>query len=105
MSHVLRVIGDLLHLLADWWREIAGWLLVLIGLWMFFECYDLIRARRVVEAGSFSIIGIVVFRGGIHLLKVGVAARICREARLGAKPGPAERKAAPRVTPLANRGS
>ena len=46
-----------------------------------YECYGLIVDRRLFEAGPMCLIGIVVFRGGIHLLKVAVAARICVLAR------------------------
>jgi hypothetical protein len=64
-----------------WFREVAGWLLVALGLWMLIVCYDLVQASRLFEAGPMSIIGIVVFRAGIHLLKVAVAARICLQAK------------------------
>ena len=62
--------------------EVAGWLLVLAGVGVLFECYVLIvQGSRLFQAGPLSIIGIIVFRGGIHLLKVAVAARICSQAR------------------------
>ena len=90
------------------WRELMGWALVLIGLWTLYECYDFLREGRIFEAGPLSIVGIVVFRGGIHLLKVAVAARICSlakdrtrqdragrpAARPGARPAPNGRGAA-----------
>jgi hypothetical protein len=64
-----------------WLREIAGWLLVGVGLLMFVMVYDLCDARRIIDAGILMIPGIFVFRGGIHLLKVAVAARICAKAQ------------------------
>lgn len=73
-----------------WFREIAGWGLVALGLFMFYLCYVMLmgfpdpatgQPRRMVwEAGQWSIVGIIVFRGGIHLLKVAVAARVCMQA-------------------------
>ena len=64
-----------------WVREIAGWLLVGVGLLMFLAVYDLCESRRIFDAGLVMVPGIFVFRGGIHLLKVAVAARICARAQ------------------------
>src|SRR5579864_5009389 len=64
------------------WRELMGWLLVVAGLGVLFNCYVLIVSEsKLFEAAPLSIIGIIVFRGGIHLLKVAVAARICSLAK------------------------
>jgi hypothetical protein len=72
------------------------------------ECLDFLQAGQLIQAGPLSIIALIVFRGGIHLLKVAVAARICREARDRTrthKPAArtASRPARP-VNPLAGRG-
>lgn len=63
-----------------WLREIAGWLLVALGLFGFYVCFVLILNRQILEAGSGTVISVVMFRGGIHLLKVAVAARVCMQA-------------------------
>ncbi len=67
-----------------WTRELAGWLLVLLGLGFFYLCLALLLNPQpsILEVPAISIIGIVVFRGGIHLLKVAVAARICLQAQM-----------------------
>jgi hypothetical protein len=64
-----------------WTREIMGWLLVGLGLFIFYMCVVLLFNHYITEVGVVFIIGIVVFRGGIHLLKVAVAARICLQAQ------------------------
>jgi hypothetical protein len=64
-----------------WFREVAGWALVLVGLAMFFVVYDFLVAMHIWEGGLFAIPAIFVFRGGIHLLKVAVAARVCAQAQ------------------------
>jgi hypothetical protein len=63
-----------------WFRELAGWLLVGLGLYAFVLVYDLALARRLIEVLPVMIFGIFIFRGGIHLLKIAVAARVCRDA-------------------------
>jgi hypothetical protein len=75
-----------------WSREIAGWLLVLTGLWQFWNTYALLTNRRVFEAAPSAFIAFVVFRGGIHLLKVAVAAQASRTLP-EASAQPATRKA------------
>jgi hypothetical protein len=64
-----------------WVREIAGWLLIGLGLAIFLVVYDYCENRRIFEAGILMVPGIFVFRGGIHLLKVAVAARVCAKAQ------------------------
>ena len=64
-----------------WWREAAGWVLVVIGLLIFGWAILLLTVYHgIFESGPMVLAGIFVFRGGIHLLKVAVAARVCTEA-------------------------
>jgi hypothetical protein len=63
------------------WRELIGWALVALGVVIFLWAALLLTLYHgVFEAGPMTIAGIFVFRGGIHLLKVAVAARVCTEA-------------------------
>ncbi len=64
-----------------WIRELAGWLLVGLGLLVFYACYELLLGGRYAETGTLTVIGIFLFRGGIHLLKMAVAARVCLQAQ------------------------
>jgi hypothetical protein len=61
-------------------REFAGWLVTLAGLAVFVLVYDLLLKRRVMEAGTLLFAGFVVFRGGVHILKVAIAARVARDS-------------------------
>jgi hypothetical protein len=63
---------------AYWSREIAGWVLVLAGLYAFVVAYDLLLSKRIFEAAPMVFIGFIVFRGGVHVLKVAVAAQAAR---------------------------
>ena len=65
-----------------WIREVLGWFLVLLGLFVFYICLTLLLnpAPKYIQAGPLTLIGIILFRGGIHLLKVAVAARVCVRA-------------------------
>jgi len=86
-----------------WIREIMGWVLVGLGLLVFYMCVALLFNHSVIEVGPLFVIGIVVFRGGIHLLKVAVAARICLQAQEKMDGGPGlttKPKAKPRRTPF-----
>jgi hypothetical protein len=75
-----------------WVREIAGWLLVGLGLFLFYIVLAITLPERpwLITAGPVTLIAIIVFRGGIHLLKVAVAARICMKAPVLATHRPAE---------------
>ncbi len=65
-----------------WLREIAGWLLVGVGLYLFFICFAMLvnDPPNILEAPLLTVIAVFVFRGGIHLLKVAVAARVCQQS-------------------------
>jgi hypothetical protein len=66
-----------------WMRELAGWLLIVLGLYVFLICYSILVSPgpHLLEAGPLTFIGFIIFRGGIHLLKVATAARICLHAQ------------------------
>jgi hypothetical protein len=67
-----------------WLRELAGWLIVGVGLLLIYLAYVMLEyyaTPRILEAWPLVIAGIFVFRGGIHLLKVAVAARVCMQAQ------------------------
>jgi hypothetical protein len=69
-------------------REIAGWGLIVLGLYVFWLCYLQITSQGhyFLQAAPLTFIGFVIFRGGIHLLKVAVAARICLQAQEQLRP-------------------
>ncbi|MBM4067965.1 MAG: hypothetical protein FJ271_03345 [Planctomycetes bacterium] len=67
-----------------WFRELAGWALVVLGLFVFYLTLALMLSDRIIQAGMLSFIGFIIFRGGIHLLKVAVAARVCMMANVEA---------------------
>jgi hypothetical protein len=68
-------------MMGFWFRELMGWLLVLLGLAIFAVCFLMLQSQQYVETAPMTVIGIFVFRGGLHLLKVAVAARICLRAQ------------------------
>jgi hypothetical protein len=72
-----------------WTREIAGWLLVGLGLASFGVVLGLSLDYRIISAIPMTVVGVFLFRGGIHLLKVAVAARICQQAQDRLYPNPA----------------
>jgi hypothetical protein len=73
--------------MSVWLREAAGWILLGTGLAAFAVCYFVfLLQRRVVEAVILTFVGFVVFRGGLHLLKVAVAARAAKEAGRAVEP-------------------
>jgi hypothetical protein len=90
-----------------WIRELAGWLLLALGLLIFYVCMVLLLAQppRIIEAGPLTFIGFIIFRGGIHFLKVAVAARVCLHAQAEMKEqreGPRRRE--PRRPPRTGSG-
>jgi hypothetical protein len=71
---------------AYWSREVAGWVLILGGLYAFVQAYDLLLSKRIFEATPMVFIGFIVFRGGVHVLKVAVAAQAARNLPDAAQP-------------------
>jgi hypothetical protein len=62
-----------------WTREVAGWLLVGVSLYVFYQCYRFFDGGHPIAGGGLAMVGIFIFRGGIHLLKVAIAAQVCLE--------------------------
>jgi hypothetical protein len=82
-----------------WIREIAGWLLVIAGVYILTIALAVLLVPsptppKIIEAPGIIFVGFVIFRGGIHLLKVAVAARVCMTAQVEAKRDPAPPKVA-----------
>ena len=78
------------------WREFAGWILLGIGLAAFAMCYWVfLLNRRIIEAAGMLFIGFIIFRGGLHLLKVAMAARAATQVRPDHSPAGSPRRSAP----------
>src|SRR5580765_4393196 len=80
--------------MSYWLRELMGWALVAIGLAVFVLVILHLIEGLVYQTMGMIIIGVFTFRGGIHLLKVALAARVCSEAAIAVQaPAPATRRA------------
>lgn len=64
-----------------WLREVIGWVLLGTGVAAFAVCYLFLTNRWIVEGGILAFVAFVLFRGGMHLLKVAMAARAVRDVR------------------------
>jgi hypothetical protein len=69
-----------------WWRELSGWLLIGLSMLGFVTVYELGMGHYLAEMWVIAVISLVVFWGGIQLLKVAIAARICQQAQDGLYP-------------------
>ena len=65
--------------MSFWLREAFGWVLVIIGLAVFGLVILHLIEGLVYQSAGMIVIGVFTFRGGIHLLKVAIAARICEQ--------------------------
>jgi hypothetical protein len=72
-----------------WTREVAGWLLIGLGLASFAVVLGMSLEYHVLQGVLMTVVGVFLFRGGVHLLKVAVAARICQQAQERLYPNPA----------------
>ncbi|MGB1930051.1 MAG: hypothetical protein ACPIA2_12030 [Mariniblastus sp.] len=57
-------------------REFVGWLLVLLGLGLIGVDFLLAINRNVIEALALALPSVIVFRAGIGLVRISMAARI-----------------------------
>jgi len=65
-----------------WAREIAGWLLVMVSLYMIrigLVFLNDINSPRIIESGVVMLAGLGVMRCGVLLVRVSTAARLCRD--------------------------
>jgi hypothetical protein len=74
--------------MSFWLREVAGWLLLVLSLWMIFMAYVMCQRRMWTEVWAWAVITVFVYRGAIHLLKVAIAARVCNQAQDRLYPAP-----------------
>ena len=70
-------------------REVIGWILLGTGLAAFALAGFLVMGQRMACSGLvMTVIGYVIFKGGLHLIKVAVAARAAADGRIAAGPIP-----------------
>ena len=79
-----------------WVREFGGWILIMLGLGVFGVGVLFLLNHFIVETGLATVIGFIIFRGGIHLHKVAVAARACMAAQEKSNPPRAPNRATER---------
>ncbi len=73
--------------LLGWLFMLGGWLLVLAGIYGFLIALSFLTdtPARFTQAVVSTVISIFIFRGGIQILKVAVAARVCLQAHYDAE--------------------
>lgn len=64
-----------------WIREVFGYVLIALGLLGMYYALAMFTKNMILHGTAFTVPSIFVFRGGIHLLKVAMAARICLHAQ------------------------
>ena len=65
-----------------WLREIAGWLLIVVSLFMLRIGLIYLNDNnnpRIIESGVVMLAGLGVMRCGVLLVRVSTAARLCRD--------------------------
>lgn len=68
--------------MSIWLREIVGWILLGCGVGAFAMCYFVFLLNHwFLEGGIAAFAGFVIFRAGMHLLKVALAARAASDIR------------------------
>lgn len=82
-----------------------GWLLLFLGtaLWLLIVLFLIADPPEFITASALVLPSIFIFRGGIHLLKVAAAVRVCLDADRREKPqvqAAAPRAAVPAKIPL-----
>lgn len=79
-----------------------GWFLVGVGLYVMIICVgDLLSTKEhILTVPMVAVIAIMIFRGGIHLLKVAVAARLASQLPVE-PPKPVKQRAEPARKPAA----
>jgi hypothetical protein len=68
-------------------REVVGWIIAVLGLGLIAVVLLLALNRQVFEAMALSLPGIIVFRAGIGLVRLAVAARVASRLPGGGPPG------------------
>lgn len=61
--------------------ETAGWFLILLALALVWMALGYVETRQVVEAGIVVMAATVIFRGGLLLVRIATAARVCLQER------------------------
>jgi hypothetical protein len=84
--------------MSVWFREIAGWIFLGLGVAAYALLFVLLTNRWFLEGGILAFAGFMLLRTGTHLLKVATAAR----AAFGIKKAAAQAKKPRVLTPGAN---
>lgn len=69
---------------VDLWligREVFGWILILVGLFLIYLLVRLVYDRAILEAFALSFPATIVFRSGIGMVRLATAARIAKGLR------------------------
>jgi hypothetical protein len=66
-----------------WIRELLGWTLIAAGIFAFWWALRIVldEGPLLLEASYFLIVGFVIFRGGLQILKISMAGRICLQTQ------------------------